>query len=72
MLKRVEKVQEILKQLPDIQDGQMVTTILRSCLALPKVSFALRSCPPHLIKDATSAFDDSMLEALSDFAGGHF
>ena len=72
MLKRVEKVQEILKRLPDIQDAQMETTILQSCLALPKVSFALRSCPPHLVKDATSVFDDSMLEALSDFSGGPF
>ena len=58
MLKRVEKVQEILKRFPDIQDAQIETTILRSCLALPKVSFALRSCPPHLVKNATSAFDD--------------
>ena len=48
----------------------METTILRSCLALPKVSFALSSFPPHHVKDATSTFDNSMLEALSDFAGG--
>ena len=47
----------------------METIILWSCLALPKVSFALRSCPLHHVKDATSAFDNSMLEALSDFAG---
>ena len=70
MLKRVEKVQEILKRLPDIQDAQMETTILRFCLALPKVCFALRTCPPYLVKDATSAFDDSLMEAVSDFVGG--
>ncbi len=70
MLKRVEKVQEILERLPDLQDTQMETTILRSCLALPKVSFALRSCPPHHIRNASSVFDSSMREALSEFAGG--
>ena len=69
MLKRVEKIQEILKRFRDIQDAQMETTILRSCLALPKVCFTLPSCPPHLVKYATSAFDYSMMEALSNFVG---
>ena len=71
MMKRVLKVQEILKRLPDLQDSQMECTILRYCLALPKISFALlRSCPPQHVKNAISAFDFSMLEALSDLAGG--
>ena len=71
-MKRVLKVQEILKRLPDLQDSQMECTILRYCLALPKISFALRSCPPQHAKNAISesAFDFSMLEALSDLAGG--
>ena len=68
--KRVKKVQEILARLPDLEDAQMETTILRSCLALPKISFALRSCPPHHITKATSVFDSTMLDALSDLAGG--
>ena len=70
MLKRVKKVQSILERLPDLEDAQMETTILRFCLALPKVSFTLRSCPPHLVTDATSAFDSLMRESLSDLAGG--
>ena len=40
VLKRVKKVQEILAKLGDLQDSQMETTLLRSCLALPKVAFA--------------------------------
>ena len=45
---------------------QMETTLLRSCLALPKVSYALRTCPPYSI---TQIFDGSMSESLSGIAG---
>ena len=40
--KRVEKVKESLARLLELQDSQMETALLRSCLALPKVSFSLR------------------------------
>ena len=69
VLNRVKKVQEVLARLPDLQDSQMETTLLRSCLALPKVAFALRTCPPSHIKEATTAFDNAMREALSDLVG---
>lgn len=70
VLKRVEKVQDILSKLSDLQEFQMETTLLRSCLALPKVAFALRTCPPILIQQALVAFDYSMQDTLSDLAGG--
>ena len=44
MLKMVKKVQSILERLPDLEDAQMETTILRFCLALPKVSFTVAKC----------------------------
>ncbi len=47
----------------------METALLRSCLALPKVSFSLRTCPPDHIKQATVTFDESLRDALSDLAG---
>ena len=68
-MKRVEKVEVALSNLGDLEDSQMETTLLRSCLALPKLSFSFRSCPPSHIKQATSAFDDAMREALSDITG---
>ena len=46
VLKRVEKVQEMLNKLGDLQNSQMETALLCSCLALPKVAFALRTSPP--------------------------
>ena len=60
----------MLSKLPDLEDSQMETALLRSCLALPKVAFALRTCPPCHVKQATASFDDIMREALADLAGG--
>ena len=48
----------------------MQTTLLRSCLSLPKFNFSLRTCPPSVIKKAASLFDDSVQEALEDITGG--
>ena len=70
VLRRVMKVQEILARLGDLQDSQMEATLLRSCLALPKVAFALRTSPPSHTQQASVVFDNAMLEALSDLAGG--
>ncbi len=67
--KRINKVQEILYRLSDLQDSQMETTLLHSCLALPKIAYVLRTCPPGLISRALGAFDDLIREALSDLAG---
>lgn len=38
MLKRVKKVQMTLARISNQQDSQMETTLLQSCLALPKVA----------------------------------
>ena len=54
--------------LPDLEDSQMEATLLRSCLALPKVAFVLRTTPPppSHITEAINAFDNAMEDALSD------
>ena len=67
--RRIHKVQEMVARLHDLEDSQLETTLLRSCLALPKVSHTLRTCPPCLIPKALDAFDDLMRGALSDLAG---
>ena len=56
--RRIHKVQEMVARLHDLEDSQLETTLLRSCLALPKVSHTLRTCPPCLIPKALDAFDD--------------
>ena len=39
VLKRVSKLQESLKPFPDLQDSQIKSTLLCSCLALPKITY---------------------------------
>ena len=70
VMRRVGKIQEILNSLSDLKDSQMEATLLRSCLAVLKVSFALRICPPCYLMEAMAAFDCSMCEGLVDVAGG--
>ena len=70
VLDRVGKIQSALGRLGDLEDSQLQTTLLRSCLSLPKFNFALRTCPPSVILKATSAFDAAVREALEDITGG--
>lgn len=70
VMKRVEKIRASVTNLRDLEDAQMETTLLRSCLSLPKFNFSLRSCPPAYTHQAATAFDDLMRDALSDLAGG--
>ena len=70
VLKRVEKIGTCLQRLPDLQDSQMESTLLRFCLSLPKISFSLRSCPPDHIREAADSFDTLIRESLADIAGG--
>ena len=70
VLKRVKKIRSILERVRDLQDSQLEATLLRSCLSLPKIIFALHTCPPMHIFHALQTFDHIMLEALSDLAGG--
>ena len=41
-------------------------TLLRSCLALPKLVCIISCCPPALIPNALNYFDGSLCDALSD------
>ena len=70
LLKRVEKVSNYLKKLPDLQDSQSETTLLRHCLSFPKILFSLRTCPPEFIKQATDTFDAQIRDTLADIVGG--
>ena len=49
---RVDKVGLIINRLPDLEDAQMATSLLRSCLAFPKINFSLRTCPPTAVRMA--------------------
>ena len=57
---RVEKIKESLRVLSDMEDSQLQTTLLRSCLSFPKISYILRTCPPSHILQATRNFDTAI------------
>ena len=54
--KRISKIQAILSRLSDLEDSQMETTLLWSCLASPKVTYILRTCPRALIPKVLGSF----------------
>jgi hypothetical protein len=41
--KRIDKIRDLLKQLPLLEDAQTSMLLIRSCLGLPKIAFALRT-----------------------------
>ena len=47
----------------------MQTSILRYCFSLPKVSFFLHTYPSIYTSNFSLAFDNTMLEAMSDLIG---
>ena len=67
---RVEKIRIALESLRDLADSQVQTTLLRLWLSLPKFNYSLRTCPPSLILNATTLFDNLNREALEDITGG--
>ena len=70
LLHNVEKIKIALDRLGDLGDSQLETTLLRSCLSLPKLSFTLRSCPPSHICHGAKAFDEAIRECLEHIIGG--
>ena len=67
---RVSRIRESLVVLHDMGNSQLETTLLRSCYALPKFSYIIRTCPPSDISQATKRFDVAMREALESTLGG--
>ena len=59
-----------LGALRDMDDAQLESTLLRSCLALPKVSFVLRACPPSHLSHSSSEFDSAIRRTLESIIGG--
>ena len=66
---RITRIRESLAALHDMQDSQLETTLLRSCLALPKFSYILRTSPPSYIEQAARDFDVAVRETLEVILG---
>ena len=66
---RVTKIEESLNAIHDLGDSQLELTLLRSCLALPKLSYILRTVQPDHIRQAASAFDAAIRTTLQSILG---
>ena len=67
---RLQKLKTSLGVLCEMGDAHLEFTLLLSCLALPKVSFVFRACPPSHLYHFSSEFDTSMRRTLESIIGG--
>ena len=67
--RRVLKVRASVEALHALDDSQLETTLLQSCLVFPKVSYVLRACPPTHLTQAVEELDFAMREALEAIIG---
>ena len=66
---KIEKVRSITEHLPLLHDAHLEFVLLRSCLALPKVTFSLRTTDPTNHQDIWKDFDSITREALTRILG---
>ena len=67
--KKIGKIREITNRLPHLQDPHTEFVLLRSCLALPKISFLLRSTNTSSHTAHLQDFDRVTREALTQILG---
>ena len=68
--KKVEKIKSITAELPSLHQPHLEFVLLRSCLALPKIVFTLRTADPSLFPLLLQEFDSTTREALCRICGG--
>ena len=65
-LKRVENLMESIGRL---EDPQLELHLLRSCAALPKTTFSMRTCDPFSISNCLAQFDNAVHLCLDSITG---
>lgn len=66
---RLRKLKVSQGVLLDMSDAQLETTLLRSCLAFPTVSFVLRACTPCHLSSTSTDFDTALHRTLEAIIG---
>ena len=67
---RIEKVRSITKELSSLHQPHLEFVLLRSCLALPKIVYLLRSTDTTSLSPLLQDFDSITREGLSRILGG--
>ena len=67
--RRISKIEEAMRKLPDLNDSHVEFTLLRSCLGLPKFNFCLRTCKPRELAASFESFDGLLRHSLCALLG---
>lgn len=68
-LNRVSKAEGVIQSIYLLEDPQLELHLLRSCAALPKITFSLRTCDPRSISRGLLAFDSIVHSSLESISG---
>ena len=66
---KIDKIRQVTSLLPDLQDPHTEFALLRSCLALPKLLFLLRTVDTTPFQHLLAEFDSLTREALTRILG---
>ena len=69
LAKRIAKIKEATVKLPTLNDSHVEFILLRSCLAMPKINFSLRTCKPTDVASSYEAFDGLLRDSLNALLG---
>ena len=67
---RIEKSEQLMQRLSILDDPYSEYVLLRNCLALPKMSYAIRTVNPVHHEASMERFDSSVRESLERILGG--
>jgi hypothetical protein len=55
--KKLKALEEVCRRLREVDDAQVEFGLFRGCLSYNKINHLLRTCPPDLLRQASSQFD---------------
>ena len=66
---RINKAEELIEKLRTIEDPYTEYVLLRNCLALPKMSYTMRTVDPQPHKDLMQRFDNAVRSGIERILG---
>ena len=64
--KKLKALDDVCKTLREVNDAQVEFGLFRGCLSYNKINHLLRACPPDLLLDALSKFDDHFQSMVAE------
>ena len=62
--KKIEALRQVYSKLEAVDDAQVEFGLFRGCLAYNKINHLLRTCPPPVLREALTHFDDQFRDIL--------